>query len=508
MAKLRVGFGLLWIVLLILTPAAGFAQDTPQGKVTDQVIADFDAVVESEMATFHIPGVAIAIIQDGEVVHTKGFGVRDIATGEPFTPETRFRIGSTTKSMTSLLVAQLVDEGKLSWDTPVSELLPGFQTADPELTTKITVRDLMGMGTGLISNEIKSLDWGEWTVDDLLAVVAQQVVAGVYREDYSYNNEVYALAGYLAVLAAGNDPTLDSYKALLQTRIFDPVGMPSAIVTDDLSLLGDNYSRSYELSFAAGATNPSLALPVPINVVAPSGGVWTNIDDMARYLITQMNGGVTPDGTAIVSAENLAETWIPGVRMQPDEDDMRDMRYGMGWVNMTFRDIPARWHDGGWEGYRTLMVVLPESNVGLIIFSNHMYGDLYNFAMLEAFAEILYGLEPQAVNNWREKFEVSFGSIDAQLAELPSAAIAPADAAPLVGDYESNWTLEQREDNTLWLVHGPWQFALHPLPMPNVFVIGSGGAAGTLVQFSIEGDQVSATVGEGEMSLTVLKLSE
>jgi CubicO group peptidase (beta-lactamase class C family) len=506
MAKLKPGLVLLIVVLVISPVASGFAQEEDRLRVTDQMVADFGAVVEAEMVTFHIPGVAVAIIQDGNVLYTQGFGVRDVATGEPFTPETRFRVGSTTKSMTSLLVAQAVDEGKLTWDTPVTEILPAFQTSVPDLTAKITVRDLMGMGTGLVSDDIRSLDWGAWTVDDLLAAVADQVAVGAYRVDYSYNNEVYALAGYAAVAAAGQDPTLENYAALLQARLFDPAGMSSAILTDDLSLLGDNYARSYEFTLGNTVDTPSLALPVPINVIGPAGGVWVNIDDMARYLVTQMNGGVTPDGTRIVSAENLGETWKPGVRSQQDEEDTHDVFYDMGWVNMTFRDVPARFHDGGWEGYRTLMVVLPEANVGLIIFANHTFGDLYNLAMLETFAEMLYGLEPQALDNWHERFDTTYGSIEEQVAQLPPAVIAPGEVAPLLGEYEANWTVEQRDDDTLWLLHGPWQFALQPLPMPYSFVVANSTALGTMVQFVVEGDQVSITLGEGDVSMSVKKV--
>ncbi len=497
--------GLVLLLCIVLSPTAqGIAQDA-QPQVTDQVITDFAALVETEMANFHIPGVAVAVIEDGVVRYANGFGVRDVATGESFTTETRFRIGSTTKSMTSFLVAQLVDEGKLSWDTPVTEIFPTFQTSVPELTAQITVGDLMGMGTGLVTDELRSLDWGAWTVDDLLSVVADQAAEGTYHEDYSYNNEVYSLAGYAATVAAGNEPTLENYRALLQERVFDPINMPSAIITDDLSLLGDNYARSYEFSLLSDVETPSLALPVPIGVIGPAGGVWTNINDMARYVITQVNGGVTPDGTVLVSADTLAETWKPGVRTQPDEDDARDLFYGMGWVTLTMRDITTRFHDGGWEGYRTLMVVFPETNIGLVIFSNHIYGDLYNYAMLEAFAELLYGMEPQALTNWHAKFDAAYGSIDAELAQLPDAAIDPADAAPLLGEYESGLTVEQREDNVLWLLYGPWQFALQPLPTPNGFIIANSTALGTPIQFSVEGEQVSLSMAEGALTVQKVK---
>ncbi|MBI5959998.1 MAG: beta-lactamase family protein, partial [Chloroflexi bacterium] len=132
--------GLLLTLWIALPLRSGLAQDST--PTSADLLTQFEALIQSEMAYYHIPGAAVAVIQDGEVIYSQGFGSRNVATGDPFTPQTQFRIGSTTKSMTSLLVAQLVDEGKLSWDTPVTEIYPDFQTSDPELTAQLTLRDL------------------------------------------------------------------------------------------------------------------------------------------------------------------------------------------------------------------------------------------------------------------------------------------------------------------------------------------------------------------------------
>jgi CubicO group peptidase (beta-lactamase class C family) len=119
---------LIFVVLSILvnlvagTPRPTLAETNPQ--ITDPMLANFEGIIQSEMEYFHIPGAAVAVIQDGQVVYSQGFGVRNVETSEPLTPQTRFRIGSTTKSMTSMLVAQLVDEGLLSWDTPITDIFP------------------------------------------------------------------------------------------------------------------------------------------------------------------------------------------------------------------------------------------------------------------------------------------------------------------------------------------------------------------------------------------------
>lgn len=470
-----------------------------QSVVDEALLAEFDALIQSEMTYFNIPGAAVAVIAGGKTVYAEGFGVRDLAADAPFTTETRFRIGSTTKSMTALLVAQLVDEGLVSWDTPVSDLFPAFSTSEPELAERITVRDLMSMGTGLVSSTVDGFYWGEWDVEAMLGGIAAQPVGGAYGEHYSYNNEVYALAGYAAATAAGLDADVQSYADLMQTRIFDPVGMTSAIITDDESRLGENYSLSYEpLLLDDGFLQ--MADP-PIGVVAPSGAVWAHVEDMARYVIMQMNGGVTADGRRIVSEAALAETWQPGVAMPADAPGITDSAYGMGWVTQTYQETPIRFHDGGWAGYNTQMAVYPAADVGLVVFANSTMGGLFGHMLVYAFAEMVHDLEPGAVDLTRSMVD----DINAQIAlARPQISAEIGDASALIGAYEQGWRVEQRSDASVWLVRGAWEFRLGYLASIDQYVIISGGALGVLVSLETgeDGSRLSIQLGEaGTLSL-------
>lgn len=485
----------------VLAPSVARAQEGP--RVTDELLAEFETIVQDEMAYYHIPGVAIAVIQDAEVVYAQGFGVRDVASGEPFTAETQFRIGSTTKSITSLLAAQLVDEGLLSWDVSPTTLYPDYALPDADLTAKVTLRDLMGMNTGLGPSETGALQWGVWTAEDLLAALVTLPVHGEFRNYYEYNNEVYASAGYMATIAAGLEPTLENYKTLVQERIFDPIGMPSAIITDDLNQISDNYSKSYEMALLDSVLDPFESSPTPIGVVAPAGAVWTNLNDMARYVITQMNGGVTPDGTRIVSEENLAETWKPQVSMGEAPSGLTNSQYAMGWVASDLYGYPVRYHDGGWNGYRTLMTVYPDANAGLIIFTNHTFGDIYNYVLMFAFQQLLHGEEPAAVAEGRSTFDQLYGVIDETLAQLPPVEVDPAVVSPLVGTYEEGWAVELREDNTLWATAGAYELMLRPLPMENTYIGVNGALAGTLLIFDPAATPVTMTMQLGEEEFTI-----
>lgn len=484
-------------ILLLIS----FTFVSAQTPVTDDLLAEFEQLVESEMTYFNIPGAAVAVIAGDEVVYAQGFGSRDLASGEPFTTETQFRIGSTTKSMTSLIVAQLVDEGLLTWDTPVTDLFPDFQTANPDLTAKITLADLMGMGTGLVSSTTDGLYWGDWDVDSLLNAIAAMKINGEYHEAYAYNNEVYALSGYAALLASQLVPTLDNYKALIQERIFDPIAMPSAIVTDDVALLSDNYAESYETSLLTG--EPSLMKNPPIGIIAPAGAVWTNINDMARYVITQMNGGVTPDGERIVSEESLAETWQPGVPIEFGVANIENTAYAKGWVVQTYHDIPIRYHDGGWAGYSTQMLILPEDDVALIVFANSTEGALFGTTLNYAFVELLHDLEPAAVETTHRITDQTRLQI-----EQARASVSPelGDVSSFVGTYDDNWTVELRDDNTLWVSRGEWEFQAVYLPPVQQYILVTGGAGGALLNFETEGDAVTLVVNTGVEE--ILRLSK
>jgi CubicO group peptidase (beta-lactamase class C family) len=497
--------GLLAGVWILLPLDAGLAQENP--PVSEEELARFETLIQSEMAYFHIPGAAVAVIQDGEVIYSKGFGVRDVATGEPFTPQTQFRIGSTTKSMTALLIAQWVDEGVLTWDTPVVEIDPTYQTSDPALTTQLTVRDLIGMGTGLEADPLTSLGWGEWTEADLFSTIAAMPAAGEFRSHYAYNNEVYASAAYVGALAAGQPPTLENYITQMQTRLFDPVGMTSTLITDDVNQLTDNASRSYSFNLINGVSVPDPVLPAPIHVVAPAGAVWTTLDDMSRYVITQMNGGVTPDGKRIVSEKNLSQTWQPQTVIPSEDPEITDMGYGMGWVIGTYQGIPFRYHDGGWDGYRTMMTILPDTQTGLIIFCNHTFGDLFNAGLMYGFADLINGGDPQPVlDDIHRAYEESFGSIEAQLAFLPPPEVKADDVGALLGDYEQGWRVELRDDNLLWLIRPHWEFMLRPLPGDNLYVISSSGALGVTMQWDVTSTPVTVTFDMSGQTWTLAKI--
>ena len=254
----------------------------PQSSgLSTKTIAAFDAAVEPLRQKFDVPGVAVALVSRGETVFAQGYGLRDLESGEPVTPDTVFRIGSITKSFSSALIATLVDDGALTFETRVKDIDPSFQLPTPELTDKMTIHELLGMGTGL--GEASAFWWDFPTAGDLLATLPDLGVIGP-EGTFFYNNEVYASGTYLALEAAKPDDDLaTAYARLVNERLFAPLGMSPAAVTDDPSTLGTDLAVSYTLSLVAGPDAPDRAGFVPLASVAPAGAVATNVTSLARY---------------------------------------------------------------------------------------------------------------------------------------------------------------------------------------------------------------------------------
>ena len=305
----------------VATPVA-----TPSlpATLSDATLRDFEADIEAALQTFQVPGAAVSLVQGDEIVFNRGFGVRDLASGEPVTPRTRFRIGSITKSMTALLLATLVDEGVFGWDDRVVDLWPEFEAPTPELTQSLRLRDLLGMASGIAESTDLSLaaveffmSAGTVSAGDVLRSIAALPVIAPPDTTFSYNNTLYAAAAYLGLLAQGTTAEMleETYAAQVQQRVFEPIGMADAAILDDPRPLGDD--------FAVGYTRDIFGDPSPLPFVslaglAPAGSGLASATDMARYLITQMHHGVAPGGTRVVSATNLDEMHRPGILARAD----------------------------------------------------------------------------------------------------------------------------------------------------------------------------------------------
>ena len=366
----------------VATPEAHIVPDltgvTPL-PLTGERLATFEAYVAAKLAEAGVPGAAVAVVQNGEVVFQQGFGVREIGQPAPVTPDTLLRIGSVTKSFSSLLTATLVDAGRLSWDTPLVDLLPDFAVADPALTPRLTARDAFCACTGLPRRDFEFIfNAHELTPELLIEGMAELPLTAPYGEKYQYSNQMVAAGGFAAAAAAGGSPhdLGHAYAIALRERVLNPIGMPQTTLALTDVLADDDYAIPHAAD-VAGALHPLELLDddswlVP---VAPSGALWSSAAEMARYIQTELRKGVNPDGRRVVSAENLERTWQPSVALQAGPGTPPDMaafagHYALGWVLGAYGGQRLVWHSGGTLGFTALVSFLPDADLGVVTLTN------------------------------------------------------------------------------------------------------------------------------------------
>jgi CubicO group peptidase (beta-lactamase class C family) len=299
-------------------------------------------------------------------------------------------MGSMTKSVVDMMVASLVADGTLTWDTRAVDIWPDFQLADPKATASVTVRDLLSMRAGL--REDSSLWQGKGlSAEALLNAMAKDPLVGQPGDAFFYDNMGIAAGAYLAAIASGREHgrLFDGYAELMQSRVFDPIGMRSAMVDLDIDMLRakDHPDLSWpHLWTATGELLPASVFmegSVAQDGIIPAGGMMASANDMARYLITNLNGGVSPDGKRVVSTQALVETRTPQIGVGEDlftdrvlfpssfvVPDDAQVDYGMGWFVGSYHGVDVFTDPGDERGYTNIMALLPESGAGIVVLTN------------------------------------------------------------------------------------------------------------------------------------------
>ncbi len=397
----------------------------------DALIAELEAYIGELLDEYGTPGAAVAIVRDNEVVYTAGFGVRN-PEGDPVTPDTYMMIGSTTKTMTTLLMAQMVDAGLMDWDTPVTEILPSFRVANPDVTETITVENLVCACTGVPRRDLEVIfNSNEWTARSMIESLADYEFFTDFGEAFQYSNQMVAAGGYIAALAGGadyDDSLYADYVALMEEQIFAPAGMENTTFSFDEVLASDDYAVPYFINLSM-ETYPidfdiEKAFLIPIT---PAGAAWSTISDMAEYLIMQMNGGVTADGTRIVSAENLAHTQQPQIGISADVD------YGLGWIIMDYKGQPILTHSGNTIGFTSEFAFLPEAGIGVAVLTNQR-ASVVNSGILYRVLELVFDQPQEMDEQLTFAWKMMTDSTTNQLDKLHEA-IAPDVLDIVIGRY-------------------------------------------------------------------------
>lgn len=426
-----------------------------------EVLPELERFIEASLAQFGIPGAAVAIVEKGEVVYSQGFGVTVVGGDTPITPQTHMMIGSTGKSLTTMLMATLVDEGVMDWDTPVVDVLPEFAVSDPELTQSITLRNLVCACTGVPRRDLELF----FNADDL---PAEEIVNSLrtftfftdFGEAFQYSNQLVATAGYAAAAASGAafGDLFAGYQTALQRHVLNPIGMADTTVSFADVQARDNYALPHDFGLDGTYDQLPLAFEEVLIPIAPAGAHWSTLEDMTTYLQTELAVGVAPNGNRIVSETNLRETWQPQVPVSADS------QYGLGWFISDYRGLQLIEHGGNTLGFTSGFGFLPELEVGIVVLTNGRITSYFNDGIRARLLELLFDQAPEAATAMAFSFE--------QLQELVGRpdelldAVDPAVVEPYLGTYnnEALGPLELRLEGDA-LIADVGEFAMPLLPL-------------------------------------------
>jgi CubicO group peptidase (beta-lactamase class C family) len=343
----------------------------------------FDAVIEKSMKDFQVPGLAIAVVKDGEVIYSRGFGKRDVEKDRAVTPRTLFAIGSCTKAFTTFVMATLVEEGKLEWDRPLRTYLPGFRMSDPIATESITPRDLVTHRSGLPRHDMVWYNNSRLTGKDLVPRLAYFEATEPLRSKFQYNNIMFVVAGYLIETIEGRP-----WEEAVRARIFQPLGMSSSNFSVRVSERADDHATPYDEQ-----EGKIRAIPFrDITNVGPAGSINSNVTDMARWVTAHTHGGKL-GGKSIISPSLLAELHSPQMttgRPSPKKE-ISPSSYALGWVVDAYRGHRRVSHGGGIDGFTSETCLFPDDGMGIVVLTN-LGGTPLPALIVESAADRLLGL--------------------------------------------------------------------------------------------------------------------
>ncbi|HLK23336.1 MAG TPA: serine hydrolase domain-containing protein [Caulobacteraceae bacterium] len=408
-----------------------FAGRTPHRLDPQRVGVLLDFVREA-MATLDVPGVGLGLIDHGKIVYEGGLGVREAGRPETIGPHTRFMVASNTKGMTTLLLARLVDEGKLDWDDPVTKVYPAFRLGDDETTRQVLVRHLVSAFTGLPRKDF------EWlfttTAETPPASTFEQLAAtqptSRFGEVFQYNNLMASAAGFIAgqVVHPGVEVGA-AYDMAMQEYVFTPLVMNDTTFSMDVALAGDHASPH-----GKDPDGKLVVLGMDINNAAvpfrPGGAAWSTPRDMLLYVQNELSEGVLPDGRRFVKPENLLARRARGAPVGDNQ------WYGMGLMEDATWGVSIIHHGGDLAGYHSDAFAIPSAQVGGVIIANSDSGVFIRGPFMRRVLEVLYDGRPQAADD----IAAFAKQIEAQRAAARKRLTIPAaesDVAGLASAYSS-----------------------------------------------------------------------
>ncbi len=419
-----------------------------------------DALVQRTLTTFDVPGIAIAVVKDGKVVHAKGYGVRSLKTGAPVDENTLFGIASNSKAFTSAALGMLMDEGKLNWDDKVIDYIPEFRMYDPYVTEAFTIRDLLTHRSGLGLGAGDLMFWPDssnFTMKDIIHNLRYLKPVSGFRTKYDYDNLLYMVAGEVVERVSGK-----TWEAFVEERIMKPLQM--------------NRSAGSYTGLADKVNVIDAHAPVngKVQVISrdmfrygySAGGINSSVADMSKWVIAQLNKGKYGDGKQLFSPDVHADMWSPQTNIPVGSTPVPPYNthfsaYGLGWFLSDVKGYKQVTHTGGLAGMVTQVTLLPELQLGIIVFTNQQVGAAFS-AVTNTIKDSYLGLPPidwvtrysERVKKGQEEADKITKDIWEGIAKEQKNNATKVDFANYAGTYRDRWF----GDVVLSQANGRWWF--------------------------------------------------
>jgi CubicO group peptidase (beta-lactamase class C family) len=370
------------LFLLFLLPFALPAQQQP-AFITDSL----DTYISREMAGWNLPGLAIAIVKDGKVVVSKGYGVTEIGTDKKVNDETLFQVASCSKAFTATSLALLAQQKKLSLEDTVTRYIPFFKLYDPLATKQTTIRDLLCHRLGLQTFQGDFLNWdSNLSRKQVIEQLAREKPVYGFRAQYGYCNAAFLTAGEIIPVVTGQ-----SWDAFIKSTFFDPLEMKRSSTTYAAIKSDANAARPH-----SKWEGKEIVIPYDnIDNLGPAGSVNSCVKDFSHWLLMQLDSGRF-NGKQVVPFSVLQETRRPNMIIPGTPalfPGMHFQTYGLGWYMADFYGKKVIWHNGGAGGFLSTTFFVPELNLGGVVFTNSDNNNLYNalrYQILDAYLGLPY----------------------------------------------------------------------------------------------------------------------
>lgn len=375
----------------------------------DDFNSRLDALSKKGLADWKVPGFSVAIVHEGRVVYRGGFGERALggSDADPVDADTLFGIMSTTKAMTAVALAMLVDEGKLAWDDPVTKHLPWFALEDSYASRAVTVRDLLRHNAGVPNADMLWVR-GDLDTRQIIERMGKLPAAYTLRNGFIYQNVMYGVAGEVVGAVSGMP-----WDRFIATRIFGPLGMTRSYATLDAMRAakpGNVSMPHYEIAKRIREIDD-----VPVDSVPAAGSVWSTANDMAKWMTFLLDGGVA-SGRALVKAASFGELMksqaiVPPGQFYPTLAVTKPhfVTYGLGWFLQDYRGEFVAMHTGSMDGRTAIVGLLPDRRFGIVVLGNLDHAEFRHALMWQAFDLAVGG----ATRDWSAELLKLYG--DARL---------------------------------------------------------------------------------------------